>query len=76
MNRLRRARLLDVADIISEMIGIFDDIREDEENYADNMPENLHGSQRYERAEEAVDQISEAIEHLEEATESIEEAMS
>lgn len=46
MNRIRRARLQEVADIISEMIGILDDIREDEENYVDNIPENLHGSQR------------------------------
>lgn len=53
-----------------------DDIREDEENYVENMPENLHGSQRYEKAEEAIDQISDAIDSLEEATESIEEAMS
>lgn len=76
MNKLRRARLQEVADIISEMIGILDDIREDEENYVDNMPENLHGSQRYEKSEEAIDQISDAIDSLEEATESIEEAMS
>lgn len=27
MNRLRRARLQEVADIISEMIGILDDIK-------------------------------------------------
>lgn len=53
-----------------------DDIREDEENYVENMPENKHGSQRYEKAEEAIDPISDAIDSLEEATESIEEAMS
>lgn len=46
MNRLRRARLKEAADIISEMIEILDDIGEDEENYVENMPENLHGSQR------------------------------
>ncbi|MFS1036606.1 hypothetical protein ACFC84_03365 [Enterococcus casseliflavus] len=76
MNRLRRARLKEVADIISEMIEILDAIGEDEENYVENMPENLHGSQRYEKAEEAIDQISDAIDSLEEAMESIEKAMS
>lgn len=43
------------------MIGILDDIREDEENYVDNMPENLHGLQRYEKSEEATESIEEAM---------------
>ncbi|MBO0424501.1 MULTISPECIES: hypothetical protein [Enterococcus] len=76
MNRLRRARLQGVSDSISELIGTLQDIRDNEENYKENVPDNLYGSERYEKSEEAIDQISDAIDSLEEATESIEEAMS
>lgn len=76
MNRLRRARLQSVSDTVAEFIGTLHDIRDNEEDYKENMPENLYGSERYEKAEEAIDQISDAIDSLEEATELIEEAMS
>ena len=37
-----------------------------EERYRDNMPENLHGSLRYEDADRSVDAANEAIERLRE----------
>lgn len=75
MNRLRRARLQGVSNTISDLIRQLHEIRDNEENYKENMPENLFGSERYDKAEEAVEQIEEAIDLLESATGSIEEAM-
>lgn len=41
-------------------------IRDDEQEYIDNMPESLQSSERYFNAENAVSQMEEAIGYLEE----------
>ena len=47
----------------------------EEEEYRDNMPENLQGSEKYETAEAAIDALSTAIDSISEACNSLEEAM-
>ena len=42
----------------------------------DNYPENLQGTERFERTELAVDSLNDALEKLEEAKEHIETAIS
>lgn len=70
MNNMRREGLQEVIEMI-EMIEeaemCLEMLRDEEEEYKDNMPENLYGSQRYERAEEALDHIETAIESLNDA---------
>lgn len=44
-----------------------EDILYEEENYFDNMPENLQGSMRGEAAEEAIDYLTEAIDSIDDA---------
>jgi hypothetical protein len=46
----------------------------EEEEYRDNMPENLQGSERYETADTACDNLQSAIDSLEEAFEYLNEA--
>lgn len=41
----------------------------------DNMPENLQGTERFERMEDAVDHLSEALEKLDEAKDHIQAAI-
>lgn len=48
----------------------------DEQDYFDNMPENLQGSQRGMDAEEAIDAMNEAIDCMGNAIEAAEEAAS
>ena len=67
---------------IFELLGDLEAIREEEEEYRDNMPENLQGSEKYEKADAAVDAITAAYDALEaadssmsEPIESIEEAI-
>lgn len=74
MNNLRRKTLQNLYDIIANAKDNLDEVRDEEECYKDNIPENLQGSERYERAEEAVDALESAICSLEEALDSIEEA--
>ena len=79
MNKFRRAQLRTLAatlsqiesvqerDMLEDCIGTLEDIRYDEEEYFENMPENLQGSTRGYAAEEAIDNMDQAIESLNDA---------
>lgn len=54
MNRERRKNLQSIADQLEELKSSLEDLQSEEEDYRDNIPENLQGSERYERADEAV----------------------
>ena len=61
MNKQRRKEieaLLERAEILKTDI---ETIRDEEQEYFEGMPENLHGSEKHERAEEAVALIEEAV---------------
>ena len=51
----------ELEDIISDVQMILDD----ESCYMENIPENMQGGERYERAEEACESLEEAIDTLE-----------
>ncbi|MDR1020162.1 MAG: hypothetical protein LBL73_05340 [Synergistaceae bacterium] len=74
MNKARREALLDVSRQIRDIAERLESLWHDEEEYLDNMPENLQGSERYEKADEAVRSIESAIDILNEAVEYIEAA--
>lgn len=76
MNKVRRKRLeglIAKLEEVKEELAVF---QEEEEEYRDNIPENLQGSQRYEKAEEACDALGNAASSLEEAIEHITESIS
>lgn len=75
MNNTRRKELEKVADAITELKEQLDILKEEEEEYRDNMPENLQGSERYEKAETACDNLDSAVSSLEDALDSINESM-
>lgn len=74
MNKQRRTALAEIHAKIAELYDILEEIKDEEECYMDNMPENLHQSERYEKAEEAVYNLEEALSSLEEAMDCIENA--
>lgn len=74
MNRIRRKALNDIKDQIEMLRCTLEQLAEEEEEYRDNMPENLQGSERYEKADEACDSLSSALDSLDEAVEHIDEA--
>ena len=49
---------------VKNMLDSLEGIKQAEEAYADNIPDNLRGSVRYEAAEQSIEALSEAIELL------------
>ena len=74
MNKALRKALDDVISKIEEAKELLENLQAEEEEYRDNMPENLQGSERYEAADAAVDNMSSAVDALDEAISSIESA--
>ena len=74
MNKARRKALDEVISKIEEAKELLENLQAEEEEYRDNMPENLQGSERYEAADAAVDNKSSAVDALDEAISSIESA--
>lgn len=73
MNALRRKRLAEILSSVEELKSELEDILSDEEEYRDNIPENLQGSTKYEVADKACDSIQSAIDSLDETTDYITE---
>ena len=59
----RRKRRIATRHLIKQLLRL----RDNEECYFENIPENFHGSEGYDRAEQCITLITEAIELLEEA---------
>ena len=74
MNKVRRKALDEVISKIEEAKELLENLQAEEEEYRDNMPENLQGSERYEAADAAVDNMSSAVDALDGAISSIESA--
>lgn len=75
MNKIRRKSLQNIIEQLEEVKGSLEDLQAEEEEYRDNMPENLCGSEKYEKADDAIANIEDAINDIEEAINSIETAM-
>lgn len=53
---------------------MLESVKDEEEEYMENIPENLQSSERYEKAENAVDNLDSALDSLDEAISDIESA--
>ena len=49
MNKQRRTTLNQINDLIASVYEDLESCKDQEEEYRDNMPENLQGSERYEK---------------------------
>lgn len=74
MNTQRRKKISKVIEKLEELKEQIDLLMEEETEYRDNIPENLTGSERYEIADNACDNLEsaqytldEAIDHLNDA---------
>lgn len=75
MNNRRRKELRGVMSKLVEIKEALDIVFEEEEEYLDNIPENLQGSERCEKAEAAYDNLQDAVSSVEDSISSIEAAM-
>lgn len=71
MNRKRRDKLKNAAKLIGEASMIIDSVCSEEEDSMDNYPENLQGTETYERMEGSVDIMNDLIDDLDHAVEKI-----
>lgn len=81
-----RKKLEELVAEVESVKSDVEDIQWEEEEYRDNMPENLQGSERYDKADNACTNLSDAVDALEDmlgtldfdfgdVTTSLEEAM-
>lgn len=75
MNKIRRKNLQTIIDRLEDIKADLEEITYEEEEYRDNIPENLQGSEKYERADEACDNLNDAAGTLNEVIDSITTAM-
>lgn len=75
MNKVRRAKLNRILEAIEELQAELQEIAEEEEEYRDNIPENMQGSERYEKADAACDNLSNADYSFDDIISYITEAM-
>lgn len=73
INTTRRKKLQEIYDIISNAKECLETPYNEEETYKDSIPENLQNSERYEKAEYAINNIDYAISSLDDALDNIEE---
>lgn len=74
MNKERRKDLNEIAEAINDLRERLECLKDDEQEYFDNMPENFQYGERGEAAEEAIDNIDSAIDSIGEACGYIEAA--
>lgn len=77
MNKERRAKLSKLQERMQELIEQANQLREDidavrdeEQEYFDNMPESLQNGEKGEKAQAAIDAMDEAVGYLDELTDS------
>lgn len=75
MNNKRRQQLRKIIEGMETLRDELESIEMDEQDYFDNMPENLQGSLNGMNSEEALEKISDALVCVEETIEAIEEIL-
>lgn len=75
MNKIRRKALQEIHDKLTDLSAELEALKDEEDEYRENMPENLQGSERYEQSESASYSIDEAMENITTACDCIESAM-
>lgn len=73
MNRNRRAEVHSLAARISECKDLLQNVIDEEQDYYDNIPENLQSSIRASDSEDCLNMMNEALEKLEEAIDDLED---
>jgi vacuolar-type H+-ATPase subunit I/STV1 len=74
MNNTRRKQLSEFKKVIDDLIADITAIQSDEENYRDNIPENLQNSENYTASESALSEMQDALDSLDNASMSLQAA--
>lgn len=74
MNKARRMRLIAVQSKLSDLKAEIGQIRDEEQEAYDNLPEGIQDSPRGERIQEAIDELCDAASDLEGVIDTLEAA--
>jgi polyhydroxyalkanoate synthesis regulator phasin len=74
MNKARRAAISSIRDQLDDLKSQVEEIQGEEQDYFDNMPENMQDGERGNAASEAASELECAVSALEEAIGNLENA--
>ena len=74
MNKQRRKAINDISEKVRSLQTQIDTLKDEEQDYYDNMPESIQESERGNVAEEAIDNLQSAYDSLEETIGHLDEA--
>lgn len=75
MNKDRRAKIQHIIDQLEAIKEDLECIRDEEQEYYDNMPESIQAGERGDKAQEAVDNLENALSSFDEISDYLEEAL-
>ena len=64
MNNPRRKSLEELSNKVEDLKSDLESLRDEEQEYLENMPESLQSSEKHDMAENAVSAMDEAIDNL------------
>ena len=76
MNKDRRKRILAISLRVEQLMQDLEEIKDEEQESLDNMPENLQESQRYYSMSEAIDYLDAAYDGINDVLYNLNEAVS
>lgn len=71
MNKNKRMRLKEACTLLEQVLKTVGSIKDEEQDCADNVPENLMDGAQYSAMEDAIDELEEAIDCINQASEHI-----
>lgn len=74
MNADRRKRLDKVMEFLSQARDLLEEVKDEEQEYYDNMPESLQSGEKGDKASTAISEMEEVLNNLEYADSSLETA--
>ena len=75
MNNVRRKKLNTILEQLVEIHAALEEVKDEEQEYFDNIPENFQSSERYEKAENAVAALEDALSMFDDIADNIETAL-
>lgn len=75
MNNVRRKKLNTILEQLVEIHAALEEVKDEEQEYFENIPENFQSSERYEKAENAVAALDDALSMFDDIADNIEIAL-
>ena len=75
MNNPRRKKLNTILEQLIKIHAALEEVKDEEQDYFDNIPENLRNSEHYDKAKNAVAALEDALSMFDEIADNIEVAL-